>query len=213
MVRHKKWYVNNVHFDACACIHRQEASANAHNRKSVSEWEGGQAEEQVLWWRQIWLLSTSAFLNTRSYLPSPLEERSFLFSFLLLPVLHLSLALISAQPSLQTHLSRSHLSLYTSLIFQFFFFFCQESLACYFHFHSALLLTIPSFLFLLSMEQPIQQQNKAAWSITRWLIKQDQNSAAVRPTLQNQDTGKRWSGEVEEKKPEEDKYSKSNDAY
>lgn len=34
----------------------------------------------MLWWWKIWLLSTSAFLNTRSYLPSPLEERSFLFS-------------------------------------------------------------------------------------------------------------------------------------
>lgn len=52
----------------------------------------GQAEEQVLWWWQIWLLSTSAFLNTRSYLPTPLEERSFLFSFLLLPPLPLFLS-------------------------------------------------------------------------------------------------------------------------
>lgn len=38
----------------------------------------------MLWWRKIWLLSTSAFLSTRSYLPSPLEERSIHFSFLLL---------------------------------------------------------------------------------------------------------------------------------
>lgn len=49
------------------------------------------------------------------------------------------------------------------------------------------------------MEQPIQQQNKAASSITRCLTKQDQNSAAFRPTLQHQDMGKCWSGvEVEE---------------
>lgn len=156
----------------------------------------GQAEEQVLWWWQIWLLSTSAFLNTRSYLASPLEERSLLFSILLLPPLHPSLPLISAQPSLLTHLSSSHLSLYTSLA-HFPFFFFQESLVCYFHFHSTLLLTIPSFLFY-SMEQPIQQQNKAAASVTRWLIKQDQNSAAFGPTLQHQDTGECWDGEVEE---------------
>lgn len=56
----------------------------------------------------------------------------------------------------------------------------------------------PLLPLLLSMEQPIQQQNKAASSITRWLIKQEQNSAAFRPTLQHQDTGKSWSGEVEE---------------
>lgn len=40
----------------------------------------------------------------------------------------------------------------------------------------------------LSMERPIQQQNKAAYSITRWLIKQDQNSAALRSTRQRYDT-------------------------
>lgn len=137
----------------------------------------------MLWWRQIWLLSTSAFLNTRSYLPSPLEKRSFLF-FLSPPASPLSL--ISAQPSLQTHLSRSHLSLYTSLThFPVFFFPGVSGVLFSLSLHSSL--STP-FLFLLSMEQPIQQQNKAACSITRWLIKQDQNPAAVRPALQNQDT-------------------------
>ncbi len=57
----------------------------------------GQADQQVLCWWKIWLLSTSAFLNTQSYLPSPQEERSFLSSFLLcIPVL--SPLLISALP-------------------------------------------------------------------------------------------------------------------
>lgn len=55
---------------------------HTHNRKSVNEWEGASGLEGLCWWK-IWLLSTSAFLNTHSYLPSPQEERSFLFSFLL----------------------------------------------------------------------------------------------------------------------------------
>lgn len=44
----------------------------------------------------------------------------------------------------------------------------------------------------LSVEQPIQQQNKAAYRITHWLIKQDQNSAALRSTQQLHDTGLHW---------------------
>lgn len=55
---------------------------------------GGVREERTgpcRW--EIWLLPTSAFLNTGSYLPSPPEERSFPFFPLLLCV-----ALLSASP-------------------------------------------------------------------------------------------------------------------
>lgn len=45
---------------------------------------------------------------------------------------------------------------------------------------------------MLSVEQPIQQQNKAAYSITRWLIKQDQNAATLRSTQQHHDTRQHW---------------------
>lgn len=63
--------------------------------------------------------------------------------------------------------------------------------------HSTLVLAPPSFPSpMLSMEQPIQQQNKAAYSITRWLIKQDQNSAALRSTRQHYDTVLHWREEV-----------------
>lgn len=175
---------------ARASTGRRQARVPTIESRSVNG-RGGQAEEQVLWWRQIWLLSTSAFLNTRSYLPSPLEKRSFLFFFLLLPLP--SLSFLPSLPSRLIYLVPTSPFILHSLIFQFFF---SRSLWCVI-FTFTPLLTIHSFLFLLSMEQPIQQQNKAAWSITRWLIKQDQNSAAVRPALQNQDTGERcWSGEV-----------------
>lgn len=159
----------------------------------------GQAEEQVLRWWQIWLLSTSAFLNTRTYLPSPLEERSFLFSFLPLPSHPLSCSLVPAQPSLRTHLSGSHLSLSTSLAhFPVFFFFLEVSGVLFsLSLHSSPPPLYPLLLLSLSMEQPIQQQNKAASSITRWLIKQDQNSAAS--TLQHQATRRRRGGGVEER--------------
>lgn len=46
----------------------------------------------------------------------------------------------------------------------------------------------------LSMERPIQQQKKAAYSIARWLIKQDQNSAALRSTRQHYDTAPQRQG-------------------
>lgn len=125
---------------------RRQAGGNAHTIKSVNEW-GEQAEEQVLWRWQIWLLSTSAFLNTRSYRPSSLEERSFLFSFLLLPPFPLSLALISAQPFLQAHLSSSHLSLYISLA-HFPVFFPPRSLCCVIFTLTPLFASLsPSFLF------------------------------------------------------------------
>lgn len=44
----------------------------------------------------------------------------------------------------------------------------------------------------LSVEQHIQQQNKAAYSITHCLIKQDQNAAALASTQQHNDTRQHW---------------------
>lgn len=116
---------------ARASTGRRQARVPTIESRSVNG-RGGQAEEQVLWWRQIWLLSTSAFLNTRSYLPSPLEKRSFLFFFLLLPLP--SLSFLPSLPSRLIYLVPTSPFILHSLIFQFFFF--QESLVCYFHFHS-----------------------------------------------------------------------------
>lgn len=153
----------------------------------------------MLWWRQIWLLSTSAFLNTGSYLPSPLEKRSFLFFPFSSRLSRLSHFCPAFPPDSFISFPPLPFILH-SLIFQFFF--SSRSLWCVI-FTFTPLLTIHSFL---SMEQPIQQQNKAARSITRWLIKQDQNSAAVRLALQKSGYGEalEWRG-WEERKPEEDK--------
>lgn len=102
---------------------------NTHNRKSVNEWEGAGGLEGLCWWK-IWLLSTSAFLNTHSYLPSPQEERSFLFSFLLgITVLsaspHFCFPLL-LQPFLPSHLSTPLLSFYTPPPLFIFYFFQQS---------------------------------------------------------------------------------------
>lgn len=100
----------------------------------------------LCWWK-IWLLSTSAFLNTHSYLPSPQEERSFLFSFLLcIAVLsspHFYFPLL-LQPFLLSHLSTPHLSFYILPLWLLSFFFASILLLLLFH--STLLLSIPSFL-------------------------------------------------------------------
>lgn len=121
----------------------------------------------------------------------PLSSPHFCFTLLL-------------QPFLQSHLSTPHLSFHIlpPLAFIFFFFSPFPTFSCFSFFHSTLLLAIPSFLLcsspspVLSVEQPIQQQNKAAYSITHWLIKQDQNSASLRSTQQHHDTGLHWRGEV-----------------
>lgn len=164
----------------------------------------------MLWWWQIWLLSTSAFLNTRSYLPSPLEERSFLFSFLLLCPLPLSLF-----PSLQTHLSSSHLSLYTSLAhFPVFF---SSSLWC----------VIFTFTPLFSSLSPPSSftLNGTAHSAAKQSCLEHHTLAnqagAEFSSLQTHSATSGYGEELEwrsggaspEKKPEEDKYSKSNNAY
>lgn len=139
----------------------------------------------MLWWWKIWLLSTSAFLNTQlSSLSTGEEVISFFFSSLH----HHPLLFISASLHFIYLLATSlFISFPLWLLFGFFF---QHFLA----FASTLLLSVPSFLLcsssaVLSVEQPIQQQNKAAYSITHWLIKQDQNAAALRSTQQHHDTG------------------------
>lgn len=210
----QKWYANNVHVDTCARASTGMRQAQMPTIESRSMNGRGQAEEQVLWWWQIWLLSTSAFLNTRSYLASPLEERSLLFSILLLPPLHPSLPLISAQPSLLTHLSSSHLSLYTSLAHFPFFFPGVSGVLFSLSLHSS-----PHYPLL-----PLLL-NGTAHSATK-------QSCRERHTLANQAgselgslrthsatsgyggvLGWRGGGASPEKKPEKDKYSKSNDAY
>lgn len=212
-------------------FHRQETCiykcANTHNRKSVNEWEGAGGRAGLCWWK-IWLLSTSAFLNTHSYLPSPQEERSFLFSFLLCitvlsPSPHLCFPLL-LQPFLPSHLSTPLLSFYILPPFIFSSILPFKKNKKILLPHSTLLLAIPSFLLcslsppMLSVEKPIQQQNKAAYSITHWLIKQDQNSAALRSTQQHHDSGLHWRGEVShiarrrgsKEKAEEGKYTQDN---
>lgn len=130
----------------------------------------------LCWWK-IWLLSTSAFLNTHSYLPSPRKERSLVFSFshrhplsLSCPPPHHS---APAFPPVSFIYSPPLLS-YTSLFYLFFQ-------------HSPVFL--PSLHPSPQYRQPIQQQNKAAFSITHWIIKQRQNSTVLRSTQQQHDTG------------------------
>lgn len=191
---------NNVFADSSTGRGLANKPTNSHNRKSVNEWEGAGRRAGLCWWK-IWLLSTSAFLNTHSYLPSPPEERSFLFFFS--PLHHPPLSLSSSP------LSPSCSSLFSHFIYlppsspfihfpPFIFIFCQHSPIFFsLQSHSTLLLAPPSSPSpMLSMEQPIQQQNKAAYSITRWLIKQDQNSAALRSTRQHYDTVLHWREEV-----------------
>lgn len=119
-----------------------------------------------------------------SFFFSPLQHRPlprFCFSLLL-------------QPSLLSHLSTPNLSFHIlpPLAFYHFFSFFQ-AFSCFSFLHSTLLLSIPSLSSpVLSVEQPIQQQNKAAYSITHWLIKQNQNAAALRSTQQHHDTGQQW---------------------
>lgn len=161
---------------------------------------------------EIVLLSTSAFLNTRSYLPSPPEERSFPF-FPFSPLRRPALSLSSSHPHPQATASPPPSSFSTvpfirhpplpfihspPLYLCFFpafphlFFHPQIPTPSYFPLPAASPPHPPSPR--LSMERPIQQQNKAAYSITRWLIKQDQNSAALRSTRQHYDTAPQCQG-------------------
>lgn len=178
---------------AGACVDGQEASANGHKRKSVSEWE------EAGWVAGAVAVAdmASVHLSVSKHSPlSPLSTGGEVVPFFFSPSAFPSSppSLISAQPSLQTHLSGSHPLYFTcsfpSFFISLFLYFPRQSLVCCFHFHSALLL-LP---LCLSMEQPIQQQNKAASSITRWLIKRGPNSAAS--ILQHQATGEApgWRG-------------------
>lgn len=120
---------NNVFADSSTGRGLANKPTNSHNRKSVNEWEGAGRRAGLCWWK-IWLLSTSAFLNTRSYLASPPEERSFLFFFS--PLHHPALSLSSSP------LPPSCSSLFSHFIYlppsspfihfpPFIFFFCQHS--------------------------------------------------------------------------------------
>lgn len=159
---------------------------------------------------EIWLLSTSAFLNTRSYLPSPPEKRSFP-SFPFSPLRRPALSLSSSHPTPKPPLSSRSIpfsgSIYLSPSSTFYT--LPFPLSLFFPAFPHLLFwspnpystLLPLALHLphppsprLSMERPIQQQNKAAYSITRWLIKQDQNSAALRSTQQHYDTAPQRQG-------------------
>ncbi len=143
---------------------------------------------------QLSCLSTGG--EVISFFLSPLHHRPFLSSFLPSP----------SAPAFSpvSFIYSPPLLLYPSPLAFIFFFF--PAFSCFSFPHSTLLLSIPSFLLcsslssspspVLSVEQPIQQQNKAAYSITHWLIKQDQNSAALRSTQQHHDTGRHWRGEV-----------------
>lgn len=119
------------------CNHTHTGRGHAYTLKPTIESRSmngrGQAGQQVLCWQKIRLLSTSAFLNTPSYLPSPQEERSFLFSFVLgitvlSPTLHFCFPLL-LHPFLPSHLSTPLLSFYilppfifSSLLLFFLFF-------------------------------------------------------------------------------------------
>lgn len=115
-----------------------------------------------------------------------------------LPLHHRPL-LISAFPFCSSLFSRLIYLLPTSAFipFPFSFYLFFSSILPLFLSHFTLLLSIPSSASpALSVEQPIQQQNKAAHSITHWLIKQDQNAAALTSTQHHHDTGQHWRGEV-----------------
>lgn len=170
----------------------------------------------MLWWWQIWLLSTSAFLNTRSYLPSPLEERSFLFSFLLLRPLPLSLALsfLPSLPSRLIYLVPTSPFILHSLIFQFFF---SRSLWCVI-FTFTPLFSSPSLPSSFTLNGTAHSAAKQSCLEHHTLANQ---AEAEFSSLQTHYATSGYGEELEwrgggaspEKKPEEDKYSKSNDAY
>ena len=56
----------------------------------------------------------------------------------------------------------------------------------------------PRRLLCSQWNSPFSNKTKAAQSITHWLIKQDQNAAALTSTQHHQDTGSHWSGEQQD---------------
>lgn len=168
----------------CVLIHTRASTGGRRARKptmekSVNEWEGADRVAGAVVAEDM--ASVHLSISKHSQLSSLFtggEVNPFFFS----PPAPLPLSLALPQLLLQTHLSSCHLSFYTSL--SHFAVFFPRSLWRVFpplplypspHY--------PLLPLLLSMEQRIQQQNKAAWSITRRLIKQGQNSTAFRTTL------------------------------
>lgn len=173
--------------------------------KSVNEWEGADRVAGAVVAEDM--ASVHLSISKHSQLSSLFtggEVNPFFFS----PPAPLPLSFSLPQLLLQAHLSSCHLSFYTSL--SRFAVFFQESLVCFSPSPHDPLLPL-----LLSMEQRIQQQNKAAWSIAHRLIKQGQNSAAFWTTLTSGYQAElewRGGGESPEKRGK-DKNTKSNDVY
>lgn len=88
-----------------------------------------------------------------------------------------------------------------------FIFFFSSSILLLFFFHSTLLHPLlpppaaaaaPRRLLRSQWNSPFSNKTKAAQSITHWLIKQDQNAAALTSTQHHHDTGSHWSGEQQD---------------
>lgn len=153
----QKWYANNVHADTCACIDRQEA--NAHNRKSVKEWEGaGWVAGAVV---VADMASVHLSISKHSQL-SPLSTGGEVIPFFFSPPASPSsfpLSFLPSRLSRLIYLVPTSPFILHSLIFQYFF-PPQKSLVCYFHFRSTLLLTIPSLLFYSQWNSPFSSKTK-----------------------------------------------------
>lgn len=155
----QKWRVNNVHVDTHVCVDGQEASENAHNRKSVNEWEGAGRVAGAVAVEDM--ASVHLSISKHSQL-SPLSTGGEVIPFFFSPASPSSfpLSLISAPAfSRLIYLVPTSPFIVHSLIFQFFFFF-QESLVCFFPFHSTFLLAIPSFLFHSRWNSPFSNKTK-----------------------------------------------------
>lgn len=211
----QKWYTGCMHNNVYAQIHTHTfpqagkthiSSANTHNRKSVNEWEGaGRLAGAVLVEDMASVhLSISKHSQLSSFSTGGEVIPFFLFSSAS-PSSLLSPFLPSPSAPAFSPVSFIHSPpplLYTSPSLAFIFYFSSQHSPAFPFSTPPFSLAIPSFLLCsssspaLSAEQPIQQQNKAAYSITHWLIKQDQNSAALRSTQQHHDTGLHWRGAV-----------------
>lgn len=160
-----------THFHGQKDTHKR---TNTHNRKSVSEWE------------EAGRLAGAVLVEDMASVHLSISKHSVIFPLtgevvisLFFSPLHHTPFLISAFPLCSSLLSwliyLLPTSLFTSFPHSLYLFF---SIFLLFLFHSTLLLSIPSFLCslssaALSVEQSIQQQNKAAYSITHRLIKQN----------------------------------------
>lgn len=178
---------------------------NTHNRKSVNEWEGAgrlagavlvedRASVHLSISKHSQLSSLSTGGEVIPFFFSPLHLRPLSSPHFCFPpcssLFSCLIYLLSTSPFI--YFPHSLLSLIFFPAFSCFSLFSTTPFSSPF----------PSFLLCcssspaLSVEQPIQQQNKAAYSITHWLIKQDQNSDSLRSTQQHHDTGLHWRVEV-----------------